>query len=127
MIILDTCALLWLASDQTKLSVKAKKAIEHHAGALFVSSISSFEIAIKCRNQKMALPLPVIKWFEEALEFHGIKEISVSSGIAIRSAELPTLHNDPCDRIIIATAQLHEMTILTCDENISQYKIKVLW
>jgi PIN domain nuclease of toxin-antitoxin system len=127
MIILDTCALLWLAADQKKLSLKAKKTIEHNAGALFVSSISSFEIAIKCRNHKMSLPLPVAQWFTQTLDFHGIREIAVTSDIAVCSTELPLLHNDPCDRIIIATAQLKDMTIVTCDELIAQYKINVVW
>ncbi|MBI4309328.1 MAG: type II toxin-antitoxin system VapC family toxin [Candidatus Omnitrophica bacterium] len=127
MLILDTCALLWLVADQKKLSAKAKKTIEHHAGALFVSSISSFEIAIKCRNHKMALPLPVMQWFTEAMDFHGLREIPVASDIAVCSAELPLLHNDPCDRIIIATAQLNDMAILTCDELIYQYKVSVVW
>ena len=127
MIILDTCALLWLAADQKKLSLKARKTIEHQAGSLFVSSISSFEIAIKCRNHKMTLPLPVMQWFTEVIDFHGIKEIPITSDIAVLSAQLPLLHNDPCDRIIIATAQLNNMPILTCDELIHQYKVNVIW
>ena len=127
MIILDTCALLWLVADQKKLSTKARKTIDHNAGALFVSSISSFEIAIKCRNHKISLPLPVTRWFTEAMDFHGIREIAVSSAVAMCSVELPLLHHDPCDRIIIATAQLNDMAILTCDELIAQYKVSVVW
>ncbi len=127
MILLDTCALLWLAADQKKLSSRAKKAIEQNANALFVSSISAFEIAVKCRSRKMALPLPVMQWCVEAIEFHGIRETAVTSDIAVHSAELPLLHMDPCDRIIIATAQLNGFQVLTCDALISQYKVKVVW
>jgi PIN domain nuclease of toxin-antitoxin system len=128
MILLDTCALLWLASDQKKLSVKAKKEIERNARTLFVSAISAFEIAIKDRNKKLELPFPPLEWFSEALDFHGIREIPITSSIAIASVLLPPLHNDPCDRIIIATSQLNGMKIITCDPLISRYKqVEVIW
>lgn len=128
MILLDTCTLLWLASDQKKLSSKAKKEIEKNAQSLFVSAITAFEIAIKCRNGKLELPLPSLYWFTEAVDFHGIREIPVTSSIAVSSVQLPPLHNDPCDRIIIATSQLNAMKIVTCDKLISQYEnTEVIW
>ena len=128
MILLDTCTLLWLVADQKKLSPKAKKEIEKNANALFISSISAFEIAVKSRSGKLTLQLSALKWFTEAIDFHGIKEIPVTSDIAIASVELPLLHNDPCDRMIIATAQINDMHILTCDQLITQYKqAEVIW
>ena len=128
MILLDTCVLLWLTSDQDKFSAKAIETIKKNADALFVSSITAFEIAIKCRNGQLALKFPVLEWFSEALISHGIKEIEVTGSIAISSVLLPPLHNDPCDRIIVATAQMNALKILTCDEHIKQYKqIEVIW
>ena len=128
MILLDTCSLLWLASDQDNLSIKAKKEIEKNSQALFVSAISAFEIAIKYRNKKLELPLPPLDWFSAAIDFHGIREISITSTIAVTAVVLPPLHNDPCDRIIIATAQLNAMKIITCDPLISRYKqANVIW
>lgn len=128
MIILDTCSLLWLAADQRHLSETAIKIIESNKATLFVSSISAFEIAVKCRSGKLKLPLPAIEWFSQTVEFHGIREIPVTSDIAIISVQLPLHHNDPCDRIIIATASINNMGILTCDRLISQYKhVRVIW
>lgn len=128
MILLDTCALLWLAADQDKLSTGARKAIRDHADQLFVSSISAFEIAVKARRGKLDLPMDADVWFERALRHHGLTEVKVDGSIAARSVGLPSLHNDPCDRFIIATALQHDMTILTCDNLISQYKeVRVIW
>ena len=128
MILLDTCALLWLSGDQKKLSDKAIETIVKNTDALFVSSITAFEIAIKCRNRKLKLGEPPLDWFKEALEFHGIRELPVTGSIAITSVQLPPLHNDPCDRIIIATAQINALKILTCDPHITQYKQSdVIW
>jgi PIN domain nuclease of toxin-antitoxin system len=128
MLLLDTCALLWLAADQRSLSLNAKNAIKEHPQELFVSSISAFEIAVKSRSGKLKLPLPPQEWFSEAIKFHGIREIPVTSGVAIFSVQLPLLHNDPCDRIIIATAHLNSMHIVTGDTLLSRYdQAKVIW
>jgi PIN domain nuclease of toxin-antitoxin system len=128
MILLDTCALLWLAAGHERLSEKARDVIAANAEGLFVSAISAFEIAVKVRSGKLTLPLTPPVWFGEALEFHGIHELPVTSAIAMSSVELPLLHRDPCDRIIIASAKLNGMGILTCDRLIAQYdEAKVLW
>ncbi|MGA1825744.1 MAG: type II toxin-antitoxin system VapC family toxin [bacterium] len=128
MILVDTAVLLWLAADQKKLSSKAKKCIIENVGNLFVSSISLFEIALKASKGKLDLPMEAEKWFTKALRFHGIQEIPIDSRIAACSVRLPSLHNDPCDRFIIATALLHAMTIITSDSLIAQYEgVKVIW
>jgi PIN domain nuclease of toxin-antitoxin system len=128
MIILDTSVLLWLAADQNKLSSKAKKCIRENAGNLFVSSISVFEIAIKARKGKLDLPLEAGEWFAKVLQFHGIQEVPINSAIAARSVRLPLLHNDPCDRFIIATAIQNSMIIISGDSLIAQYEeVKVVW
>ena len=126
--ILDTCALLWLASDQGKLSTAAKETIGGNAGNLFVSAITAFEIAVKARSGKLELPMSPRAWSEGALAFHGVREIPIDSSIALGAVELPPLHNDPCDRLIVATALQHSMPIITCDRLIAQYEnAEVIW
>ena len=128
MILLDTCTLLWLSSDPSQLTHEAQQLIVKNAENLFVSAISAFEIGIKSRKGKLDLPLALGDWFEKTLQYHGISEIPVNSEIAIRSTGLPALHHDPCDRIIIATAQINDMTIITPDPLIKQYDgLKVAW
>jgi PIN domain nuclease of toxin-antitoxin system len=127
-VLLDTCTLLWLASDQGHLSENAKRAIMRNADALFVSAITALEIALKCRRGKLKLPLPVQKWFAEVNDFHGIRELPVTGEIAIVSVALPNHHNDPFDRVIIATARINKMKIISSDKWISQYKpTDVIW
>lgn len=128
MLLLDTCTLLWLAADQDRLSKPAKDAIREHADRLFVSSITAFEIAIKARSGKLELPMEAGAWFEKALRHHGLTEVAVDGAIAAGSVNLPPLHNDPCDRIIIATALRHNMAVVTSDAVIAQYeKVRVIW
>lgn len=128
MILLDTCALLWLAADQEKLSTRAREAIRERAGELFVSSISAFEIAIKVRRGKLELPMEPGVWFKEVLDHHGLVEIPVDGEIAARAVALAPLHNDPCDRFIIATALHHRMAVVTADPFFTRYEgVKVIW
>jgi PIN domain nuclease of toxin-antitoxin system len=120
-ILLDTCTLLWLVGDQGRLSPRARERLREGAGELFVSAISAFEIGIKQRKGKLSLPLETEPWFEAAADFHGLAEIPVSARIAARSTVLPALSSDPCDRILVATAQLLGLTVLTPDELIRSY------
>lgn len=110
------------------LSARAKELLLANAGSIFVSSISAFEIAIKYEKGRLKLPMPPADWIEEALDFHGVIDVPVDRHIATRSAQLPSIHADPCDRLIVATALIHRMQILTCDQNIRAYpNIQVEW
>jgi PIN domain nuclease of toxin-antitoxin system len=127
-ILFDTCTLLWLASDQTRLSAEAIRVISEQAGFLFSSSITAFEIGLKQRKGLLGLPLPPERYYVEALASHGIREIPIDGVIAVRSTALPRLHADPSDRILVATAQRHSLTLLTPDPWIHAYPdTKVVW
>jgi PIN domain nuclease of toxin-antitoxin system len=123
--ILDTCALLWLASGEKKISRPTLKQI-NEASAVYVSAISGFEIAIKASRGKLKLPHPPQEWFEKVIEHHGLTVLPLELNICIAAAELPPIHNDPCDRFIIATAKLNDLSVVTTDENFEKYGVKVL-
>jgi PIN domain nuclease of toxin-antitoxin system len=128
MVLLDTCTLLWLVADPSKLSDRSKELLSKEDEPLFVSAITAFEIGLKHRKGRLSLPMEADVWYEQALAFHGVGEIQVSGQIAARSTMLPDLHSDPCDRIIVATAQLQDLTVLTPDDHIKAYPdIKVVW
>lgn len=128
MYLLDTCTLIWLVSEQDSLTGKVKSILRNNPGNLYVSAISAFEIAVKTNKGKIELPLKPEEWFKEAVKHHGIEEIQISSDIACKSALLPRIHDDPCDRIIIATAMVNNMTIITKDEVFLKYPdIEVVW
>lgn len=121
MIVLDTCTLLWLTSEPEALSGKAIRTIRQHRGAVFVSAISAFEIGQKAARKKLTLPVSVSDWFPRALRLHGLLECPVTGDIAARATELPDLHRDPFDRLLIATAQSCRWKLITPDPLIHQY------
>lgn len=128
MLLLDTHALIWLATDLSQLTETAKSTIRLHAAELHVSAISALEISLLTKCGKLKWGRNPLSRFKQALDHHCVKEVSVDSEIAWYSAQLPQLHEDPFDRIIIATAQAQKMTILTKDRTIPTYpKTKVVW
>lgn len=123
--ILDTCAFLWLAAGNKKLSRSVLKQI-NEAPALYVSAISGFEIAIKAARGKLKLPLPAQQWFDKVADHHGISILPLELNACIAAAQLPPIHDDPCDRFIIAAAKENDLTVVTTDERFESYGVTVM-
>ena len=124
-VILDTCALLWLAGGGKKLGRKVLKEI-NEAPAVYVSAISGFEIAVKAARGKLRLPLPPEEWFDKIIEHHGLAVLPLDLAVCIGAAMLPSIHDDPCDRFIIATAKLNDLAVVTADQRFEKYGVIVL-
>lgn len=128
MLLLDTCTLLWLASDQNKLSKSAVSALKENNGTIFVSAMSALEIGIKHRKKRLKLPLSPTEWYKKAIDWHGLTELPITGAIALKSTLLPPIHDDPIDRMIISTAQAHQLSLLTPDKHIQKYPhLTIIW
>jgi len=118
-VLLDTCALLWLANGEP-LRQEARAAIA--AGARHVSPISAWEIANLARKSRLALTMPVAAWINQAFAAIGVRQPDLTTEILVESCGLPgSPPDDPADRIIIATARAHQLTIVTRDSAILAY------
>ena len=124
-VILDTCALLWLAQGGERLSELVRQRINAEP-VVFVSAISGFEISIKHHKGILELPAHPADWFERILEHHDLEVLVLDLAICIRAAQLPRIHADPCDRLIIATAEYRRMPVVTADPIFQQYGVEVL-
>lgn len=125
MILLDTCALLWLSHNQENLSQHALERIDS-APIVYISAITGFEIGIKQRTGKLILPAPLADWINGILEHHDISVIDIDLNINIKATELPFIHKDPCDRFIIATAIINKLTVVTADTRFKDYGVEVI-
>jgi PIN domain nuclease of toxin-antitoxin system len=124
-VLLDTCALVALAGGE--LPDDAAAALRT-APAAYVSVVSPWEVAIKVAGGKLRLLEPPVQWFLGLLERYDLREVSLDAGVACAAAALPLLHRDPFDRVIVALAQAHGLTVLTSDENIRRYPgVATLW
>lgn len=124
--ILDTCALLWLAEGGQKLGKRAKELIAAEP-VVHVSAISGFEIALKHAQRKLHLPALPGDWLDVILKHHGLVVVPLSLDVCVLSTQLPAVHRDPCDRFIIATARLNRWPVATADPVFHQYEVEVVW
>ncbi len=125
MLLLDTCALLWLAQG-SGLKSSVLRTIEL-APIVYISAITAFEICLKSKKGKLELPVAPQKWFETVLNHHDLTVIPIDLNISIKANELPFFHNDPCDRLIIATAMIMKIPIVTADGKFKDYDVEIIY
>ena len=124
--ILDTCALLWIAAGEHKKFSDETLNLIYNAPILFIVTITGFEIGIKHQAGKLMLPAQPKEWIDTILSFHGIDIMNLDLDICIKATELPTIHKDPCDRLIIAAALTHNLPVVTSDKRFSEYGVQVV-
>jgi PIN domain nuclease of toxin-antitoxin system len=107
------------------LSPSTREAIDR-APSVHVSAISAFEIGLKYASGELDLPCDPEKWYAEVLAHHHVEEIPVDGRIALRATKLPRIHRDPCDRIILATAMILDLRVVTADVRFREYGVEIL-
>jgi PIN domain nuclease of toxin-antitoxin system len=94
----------------------------HESGGLGVSAISCWEIAKLVQLKRIVLPLPTVAWLDEALSYPNVRLLPLTPAIAADATALPGIfHKDPADQIIVATARIHSVSLLTADQKIRAY------
>lgn len=126
-LLLDTCALL--ALSQGTLPKNSESALRT-APLAIVSPITPWEIAIKVKNGKLTVPMPPLDWVQSLALRHQLEGPTggLDAALLCAAADLPLLHRDPFDRVLVATALRLNLTILTSDQSIAAYPgIQTLW
>ncbi len=128
MIVLDTHALLWWALDPDRLSqvaIARIREMERHGG--FASAISIWEIGVKVQRGKLDLGIS-IEDFSSRIDKSAIVLLAVDTATWLRSLELAWDHRDPADRVIVATALMQGVPLLTADGAIHRYGgVECIW
>ena len=128
-ILLDTYTLIGVASEPGRLSAAARALLEDGGNPLFVSAISMWEVGVAVQKDRLRLSHGSPReWFARAMAAHGIQSVDVSLEVAAVATEWPQIHADPADRIIIATAVVNDLVLVTPDATIGKYPgVKVAW
>lgn len=124
LVLLDTHAWVWLLNGDRRLGPKARKAVQRSLaeGAVQVSAISPWEVAMLVAKGRLILDRDVDAWVRAALAVPGIRLEPLSPEVAVASTRLPgTIHPDPADRIIAATVRHLGSTLLTADQLLLGY------
>lgn len=130
MILLDTHVWWWSLNEPEKLSETAFNTIkETKIDQRAIASISIWEFAMMATRKKIELTITPAEWLSYALEKTGIRVKEISPAVAMEACHLPgNFHKDPADRIIVATARVNNMALITKDKKIIEYpQVKAVW
>ncbi len=120
--IFDTCLLIFLGNFGTEISLAARQALDSKGGAFHVSAISAWEIGLLVAKRRLRLTRPPLDWFCDFCDERDLTVLETTPAILVAASFLPEpLHGDPADRILIATARTHDLTIITRDRAILAY------
>lgn len=121
-LLLDTHVLLWWLDDPLQLAGPAAAAIRSPENAVYVSAATVWEIVIKKGLGKLDSPDNL----EEMLSACHFSPLPITAAHALAVGDLPLVHHDPFDRMLIAQTKVEEMTIVTRDATILQYSVSHL-
>ena len=125
--LLDTHAFLWWVLDSPDLSSTARRFIADGRNEIHLSAASAIEMAIKVAQGRLTLPEPLASYVPDRLASEGFRPLPVDLRHALRVADLPPIHRDPFDRILVAQSIVEAMPIITADRSIGRYAVETIW
>jgi len=125
--LLDTSVWLWSVAEVGRLNQAAREVLSAPEHELYFSAASVWEIAIKVSIGRMRLPDPPRLLVPRETARQGLRPIQVSYSHALAVCELPLLHGDPFDRMLVAQARTEGLALITADREIRRYPVEIFW
>jgi PIN domain nuclease of toxin-antitoxin system len=124
--LLDTHTFIWWDSDPDQLSTDVRAFLLEPSNIVFLSVASVWEMVIKYALGKLQLhkPLDIIVAEQQA---NGIQILPILLEHVLAVADLPAIHNDPFDRLLVAQAKVEEVIVLSADPIVARYPVQVVW
>jgi PIN domain nuclease of toxin-antitoxin system len=127
-LLLDACTFLWIVLEPARLSPGAAQLATDPANTLYLSSVSAWEIAVVYTLGRITLQQPPEVFVPAQRRNHGIDLLPLSEAAALHVPNLPPIHRDPFDRMLICQAIVHDLTLLTPDPLVRQYPhVRTAW
>ncbi|MEH2150063.1 type II toxin-antitoxin system VapC family toxin [Nostoc sp.] len=126
-LLLDTQCWLWWFAQPERLNEETIAHIADENNELWLSVASIWEIGIKVAIGKLSLPDPLDSYISSRMAQLGMRSLEITASHALQAAALPLHHRDPFDRMLIAQAQIEEMTLVSADSMFNKYDISLLW
>lgn len=125
-LLLDTHIFLWYISADPLLPIPVRDTIRDPANEAYLSVASIWEAVIKYALGKLPLPAPPAESLPRQREAHRIASLPIEEAVFVHLASLPPLHRDPFDRLLIAQALHHGLTLVTVDDAVRAYPVPLL-
>ena len=125
--LLDTHTLIWWATGDPLLTRAVSNVISDPTNEIYLSSVTTWEMAIKIAIGKLTLSIPLDSFVPFQVQQYRFFPLTITYDHTYRVEHLPRHHNDPFDRLLIAQAMAENLIFLTCDAKIAPYGIPTLW
>lgn len=127
-LLLDTHTWIWAQETPDKFGRRAAALVQDTANDVFVSAMAAMELARLVFLRRIELAEPTSAWIADSIRSLGARPLDLTAQIAAEAYDLPgNFHKDPVDRVLVATARLHNLTLLTADAVILRYPhVKIL-
>ncbi len=123
MYLLDTNVIFWLGTKPDKISKTTRSLITHHDSTCYVSVMSAWEYGQKRKLKPHELPIA----FDVLIGHLPHEKLAFEFDIFTYAENLPLIHRDPFDRMLVAQALHYDLTLVTADTEIAKYPVKTLW
>jgi PIN domain nuclease of toxin-antitoxin system len=124
-LLLDTHIFLWYITNDHRLSPMVAGAVTDAANDVYLSVVSVWETLVKFQLGRLSLPSPVDQYLQQRQDQHGIVSLPLEASAVSRLLELPAYHRDPFDRMLVCQAMHHDLIIVTADEQVAKYPVRV--
>ena len=126
-VLLDTHAFIWWTVDPVRLGPQANRRCFDPASQLVLSVASVWEMQIKVMLSKLTVHQPLRQMIADQVEQNGLEVLPVKLEHVLRLDSLPSLHQDPFDRLLVAQALAEGWDLISHDPAITQYSVRVIW
>jgi PIN domain nuclease of toxin-antitoxin system len=124
--LLDTHTFIWWDSDPSRLSAKALAVLHDPASTILLSVVSVWEILVKSQLGKLTLRLPLDQIIAQQVA-NRVQILPATLEHVLALGDLPAVHKDPFDRLLISQARIEGATLLSADHVFNQYPVQILW
>jgi len=126
-LLFDTHAFIWWDSDPARLSAQALSHCQNPENVLLLSVASVWEIQIKAQLGKLKLSFPLAEIIASQRQTNLVEILPVTLTHVLALEELPAMHKDPFDRLLIAQGRIEDACLVSHDPNMAQYPVTVVW
>ena len=125
-VLLDTHIFLWAISDYARLSSRAGEMIQDSDNEVLLSIVSAWEITIKVGMGKFVMPVPLAPYLQQQLVKHRIGVLPIQLSHLAMLEKLPLHHRDPFDRLLVAQCVDEDASLITVDDKLRRYPVKII-
>lgn len=125
--LLDTHIWLWLQMAPERVPELLRQDLENSDTQILLSAVTSWECAIKASLGKLTLPAGLETMVRESTSVDGMVPLPVSHEHCFELEQLPALHSDPFDRLLIAQARRERCVLVSTDVSLRAYDVQLRW